>query len=198
MVRLEHCADYTAGVQSQAREHILGRPFPPVDTGDIVYRILIPGSVVLDDPELFELVSQPWVSSWCGPGAHVIGYPVRGGEVYNVVFCCDASSLQDEPMQEGETKQIINDNSELVRRFAEWCPQVRKLVSYTSKVGLPPINACQYQGHLLSPSVVLFEMGPLRFRHCRAMGSPKRQSDIARGCVPPNASIHGFRGSYGV
>lgn len=125
---------YVIGVQSKGREHIIGHSLPPIDTGDIVYRILIPGSVVLADPELYELVSQPWVSSWCGPGAHVIGYPVRGGEVYNVVFCCDASSLQDEPMREGETKMVINNNAELVRRFADWCPEVRKLVSYPSKV----------------------------------------------------------------
>lgn len=123
-----------SGVQSKAREQILGRKLPPIDTGDTSYRILIPGEVLLADPELRDLISQPWVSSWCGPDAHVIGYPVRGGEVYNVVCCCAAKSMQDTAMEEGETKIIINDNSELVRRFSGWEPKVRKIVGHAAKV----------------------------------------------------------------
>ncbi|KAL6249700.1 hypothetical protein RBB50_003555 [Rhinocladiella similis] len=121
------------GVQSKARTHFQGHELPPIDTGDISYRILIPGQDILKDPDLCELVSQPWVSSWCGPDAHVIGYPVRGGEVYNVVLCCAAKSMRDEAFKDGETRLVIGDNSELVRRFADWTPQVRKIVDHAEK-----------------------------------------------------------------
>ncbi|WAO95592.1 FAD-binding-3 domain-containing protein [Fusarium falciforme] len=65
--------------------------------------------------------------------AHVIGYPVRGGEVYNVVFCCSEKSMQDSPFQPGETKLVISDNSELRRRFSGWDPRVEKLIENSGK-----------------------------------------------------------------
>ncbi|KAH7350130.1 hypothetical protein B0T11DRAFT_290613 [Plectosphaerella cucumerina] len=116
------------GVQSSARAAFQGHELPPTDTGDIVYRILIPGQDLLADPEMRDLISQPWVTSWCGPEAHVIGYPVRGGEVYNVVFCCSEASMHERPFAKGENKVVVSDNSELQRRFEGWEPRVRRLV----------------------------------------------------------------------
>lgn len=139
-----------AGVQSEARPIFQGHDLPPVDTGDIVYRILIPGQEILADPELRDLISQPWVSSWCGPDAHVIGYPIRGGEIYNVVFCCSERSMEEEKMVNGETKRIIQSNQELVRRFKDWEPRVRKIVDLAGKVGRDKQNLpC---GHVLTPA----------------------------------------------
>jgi salicylate hydroxylase len=127
-------ADKISGVQSSARAEFQGHELPPTDTGDIVYRILIPGHELLSDPEMRDLISQPWVTSWCGPEAHVIGYPVRGGEVYNVVFCCSETSMQDRPFQPGENKLVISDNFELLRRFADWESRVQKLIALSGKV----------------------------------------------------------------
>lgn len=125
------------GVQSSARREFQGRDLRPVDTGDISYRILVPGEHMLADPELRDLVSQPWVSSWCGPDAHVIGYPIRGGEIYNVVCCCSERSMRDGKLADGETKAVIPDNGELVRRFEGWEPRVRKIVGLAGKVAHP-------------------------------------------------------------
>ncbi|KAF5010116.1 hypothetical protein FDECE_3702 [Fusarium decemcellulare] len=121
------------GVQSKARELFQGHPLPATDTGDISYRILIPGQDMLADPDLRDLVSQPWVTSWCGPGAHVIGYPVRGGEIYNVVCCASEVTMRDQKFDTGETKLVISDNEELVRRFAGWEPRVRKIIDKAGK-----------------------------------------------------------------
>ncbi|CAK7223164.1 hypothetical protein SCUCBS95973_005085 [Sporothrix curviconia] len=121
------------GVQSKAREAFQGHALPPVDTGDISYRVLVPGQDMLADADMRDLVSQPWVSSWCGPDAHVIGYPVRGGEIYNVVFCVSESTMNDQKLAEGETKLVIADNAELVDRFAAWEPRVRKLAALAGK-----------------------------------------------------------------
>jgi salicylate hydroxylase len=129
-------------VQSKTRALIAGYELPPIDTGDFSYRILIPGDVILADPELRDLVSNPWVSSWCGPDAHVIGYPVRGGEVYNVVCCCAGRSMQDPPMAANETKAVFDSNAELVRRFKDWEPRVRKIVDYAKNVSLASSVSC--------------------------------------------------------
>lgn len=127
-------------MQSKARPLFQGHELPPTDTGDVVYRVLIPGQDILADPELRDLVSQPWVSSWCGPEAHVIGYPVRGGEIYNVVFCCSQKSMRDRPFDIGENKTVITSNQELIRRFADWEPKVKKIIDIAGQVssdGLP-------------------------------------------------------------
>ncbi|KAK7427366.1 hypothetical protein QQZ08_006135 [Neonectria magnoliae] len=121
------------GVQSKAREIFQGHPLPPTDTGDISYRILIPGQDMLSDPELRDLVSQPWVSSWCGAGAHVIGYPIRGGEIYNVVCCASEATMNDQKFAGGESRLLISSNKELVRRFSDWEPRVKKIVSMAGK-----------------------------------------------------------------
>ena len=122
---------------SKARELFQGHELPATDTGDISYRILIPGQDILADPELRDLVSQPWVSSWCGPGAHLIGYPVRGGEIYNVVCCASEATMEDQKFEGGESKLLIPSNEELVRRFSGWEPRVRKIVGMAGKVKLP-------------------------------------------------------------
>ena len=116
-----------SGVQSEARAQILGHELPPQDTGDIAYRILIPGHVLMRDPELRDLVSQPWVTSWCGPDAHFIGYPVRGGEIYNIVACCASETVNDAKLQGIDSKVFVENNQELLRRFGDWEPRILKL-----------------------------------------------------------------------
>lgn len=45
------------GVQSKAREAFQGHALPPVDTGDISYRVLVPGQDMLSDPDI--------CATWC-------------------------------------------------------------------------------------------------------------------------------------
>jgi salicylate hydroxylase len=82
------------GVWSPLREQVLGDGLP-VFTGHIAYRALI-GQTNLPA----HLRSQD-VSVWMGPHAHVVSYPLRGGELLNVVCLAegrlldaDASNLQ--------------------------------------------------------------------------------------------------------
>lgn len=121
-------------MQSEARAQILGRELPPQDTGDIAYRILIEGHVLMRDPELRDLVSQPWVTSWCGPDAHFIGYPVRGGEIYNIVACCASETVNDAKLQGIDSKIFVENNEELLRRFGDWEPRILKLCHLAGQV----------------------------------------------------------------
>jgi salicylate hydroxylase len=68
------CAD---GIKSIARQGITGRVDHPVDTGDVAYRILIPGDKLREDPDLKDLIENPCTTSWCGPDAHIVCYPIR-------------------------------------------------------------------------------------------------------------------------
>lgn len=73
------CAD---GIKSAVRDLINAKPCPPMDTGDVAYRILVPVQPLLDDPETRHLVTEPWATHWIGPSAHAVGYPLRDGNQY--------------------------------------------------------------------------------------------------------------------
>lgn len=110
------------GIKSIARPQLTGHPDIPRDTGDVAYRILIPGSELLKDPDLAPLISTPATTSWCGPEAHLVGYPIRDGELYNIVVCATSHNETTD-----ETWVIKGDNSELCERFGSWEPRIQKL-----------------------------------------------------------------------
>jgi len=121
------CAD---GIKSSVRNAINGMPIEPVDTGDVAYRILVPAKPLLEDPEMRHLVTEPWAVHWMGPEGHAVGYPLRGGELYNIIIDITHATDLGEPVGQDEWKSQA-DNTELVRRFADWCEPVRKLCSLT-------------------------------------------------------------------
>jgi salicylate hydroxylase len=65
-----------------------------------------------------------------GPEAHAVGYPLRGGELYNIIIDVTHDTDVGRPVGEGEWRSQA-DNTELVKRFASWCEPVRKLCSLT-------------------------------------------------------------------
>ena len=121
------CAD---GIKSAVRDVINGVPCTPVDTGDVAYRILVPAQPLLDDPETRHLVEEPWAMHWLGPEGHAVGYPLRGGELYNIIIDVTHATDLGEPVGVDEWRSQAG-NEELVERFKNWCPPVRKLCGLT-------------------------------------------------------------------
>jgi salicylate hydroxylase len=62
------------GVNSTIREIVIGRPYPPVPTGDAAYRAIIPAAELLKDDDLKELVDFPEMTGWIGPNRHIMAY----------------------------------------------------------------------------------------------------------------------------
>lgn len=58
------------GINSRCREILLGRPDPPVLTGDLAYRLLLNTEDMMKDPELRTFIENPQVNYWMGPDAH--------------------------------------------------------------------------------------------------------------------------------
>jgi salicylate hydroxylase len=77
------------GVWSRLRQQLLGDGLPAF-TGHIAYRALVAQA---DLP--MHLRSQD-VSVWMGSKAHVVSYPVRGGEYLNVVCLAEGRLLDDD------------------------------------------------------------------------------------------------------
>jgi salicylate hydroxylase len=61
------------GVKSVARR-ALGNSIEPHETGDTCFRAVIPGKILLKDPELAPLVRTPGFEQFLGPDHHIIGY----------------------------------------------------------------------------------------------------------------------------
>lgn len=131
------------GIKSVARAQLFGNGIPPRDTGDVAYRILIKGDEMLKDPDLAPLILQPGTTSWCGPAAHIVGYPIRAGELYNIVVCATRRP------GECETDWVIpGDKADLMDRFKDWEPKIRKLCALADSV-------CAH-AHRMSPIPSLF------------------------------------------
>jgi salicylate hydroxylase len=123
------CAD---GIKSAVRDEINGGSCEPMDTGDVAYRILVDAKPLLEDPNMKDLVEQPWARHWIGPEGHAVGYPLRGGELYNIIIDITHATDLGEPVREGEWKSQA-DNSELVGRFKDWCEPVKKVCGLTGQ-----------------------------------------------------------------
>lgn len=62
-------------------------------------------------------------TNWVGPGAHVITYPLQGGELMNVVGIVERSDWR------GESWTEAGSHEELLRDFGRWHEDVRTLMN---------------------------------------------------------------------
>jgi salicylate hydroxylase len=99
------------GVWSPLRQQLLGDGLP-IFTGHIAYRALVAQA---DLP--VHLRSQD-VSVWMGSQAHVVSYPVRGGEYLNVV-CLAEGRLLDEDANNLQSLQTWNAQKSEAQTLAE-------------------------------------------------------------------------------
>ncbi|ODQ50934.1 FAD/NAD(P)-binding domain-containing protein [Saitoella complicata NRRL Y-17804] len=116
------------GIRSPTRHALsllLSTPDRPLPTGDAAYRVLIPRTQMLQDPELSVLINQNVGIRWMGPGRHIMAYPIKGGEVYNMVLLHpDTSST---PTAESWTQR--GSKAEMLAHYAAWNPTVTKLLN---------------------------------------------------------------------
>jgi salicylate hydroxylase len=66
------------GLHSMARDIVLGKPGPPVPTGQMVYRVILPTKDLKDIPELEEIITVPRNNHWLGPNGTVLSYLLEG------------------------------------------------------------------------------------------------------------------------
>lgn len=104
------------GLWSACRTSFTGLSSPPMPTGDLAYRVVLSADEHLaDDPELYDWVTNPKVHFWIGPGAHAVGYSLRGGGMYNIVL------LVPDDLPEGVSRTEGNVE-EMKKLFVGWDP----------------------------------------------------------------------------
>ena len=102
------------GLWSKVREVVVGDGKPRV-SGHIAYRAVlkredVPAHLWSDD-----------VLLWGGEKTHLVHYPLRRGELFNLVAVFHSNKYD-------EGWNTFGDTAELTERFAEACPQVKELL----------------------------------------------------------------------
>ncbi|KAB2764463.1 3-hydroxybenzoate 6-monooxygenase [Brucella anthropi] len=102
------------GLWSKIRQTIVGDGKPRV-SGHIAYRAVLP---IADVPEEFR---KNAMILWAGPKNHLVQYPLRGGELFNLVAVFHSDRYDEGWNTEG-------DPEELYKRFEGTCDTVQTLL----------------------------------------------------------------------
>lgn len=127
------------GIKSTIRNHVLeDSTVKAVATGDAAYRITLGRDAMQQDPELRQLIDKPQATRWIGPSRHVIAYPVRNHELYNIVLLHPDQFGVEESWTTKGSKQAIVDN------YAGWDSKVRKLIDLVNDDEISEWKLCLY------------------------------------------------------
>jgi salicylate hydroxylase len=114
------------GLWSRCRSDYTQSQQLPRPTGDLAYRVVLRLDQI-DDPELRTWVENPTVHFWIGPGAHAVGYSLRGGEMYNIVL------LVPDDIPDGVGRQA-GSATEMRSLFKDWDPILGKFLDLVEDV----------------------------------------------------------------
>ena len=101
------------GVKSVVRAQYVGDP--PRVSGHVVYR------AVVDRKDFPADLQWNAASIWVGPNCHLVHYPLRGGEQYNVVVTFHSRQQEEWSVTEGSREEVQS-------YFAGICPRARQLI----------------------------------------------------------------------
>ncbi|MBC7215516.1 MAG: FAD-dependent monooxygenase [Burkholderiaceae bacterium] len=82
------------GLWSRTRAQLLG-DMPPRVSGHLAYRALVPQQALADLPGFAGRDYAAQVTLWLGPRLHAVHYPVRRGELHNLVVIVEGPAPQD-------------------------------------------------------------------------------------------------------
>jgi salicylate hydroxylase len=88
---------------------------PPRVTGHVVYR------AVIDKKDFPENLQWNAASIWVGPNCHLVHYPLRGGEQYNVVVTFHSRQPEQWGVTDGSPEEVQS-------YFQDICPKARQLI----------------------------------------------------------------------
>jgi len=88
---------------------------PPRVTGHVVYR------AVVDKADFPEDLKWNAASLWAGPNCHLVHYPLRGGEQYNVVVTFHSRGKEEWGVTDGSKEEVES-------YFQGICPKARQLI----------------------------------------------------------------------
>ncbi len=107
------------GLWSTVRGQLIGDGKPRV-SGHITYRAVLPPQEVPEYLRRWDMVL------WAGPKCHLVHYPLRGGDLYNLVAVFHSNRYE-------EGWNSFGDPAELHERFAGTCADVKLMLGKISE-----------------------------------------------------------------
>ncbi|MDZ7812498.1 MAG: 3-hydroxybenzoate 6-monooxygenase [Ideonella sp.] len=101
------------GVKSVVRQQYVNDPHRV--TGHVVYR------AVVDKADFPDELKWNAASIWVGPNCHLVHYPLRGGEQYNVVVTFHSREQEEWGVRDGSKAEVES-------YFQGICPKARQLI----------------------------------------------------------------------
>lgn len=110
------------GIKSVIRPQLLGEDHGPIPTGDAVYRVMIPAEQMREDPELRPFIEEAKGYRWVGPHRHIMAYPVRGHQLFNMVLA------HPERRELEESWTVKGSKKELLAEYEGWDSRLVKML----------------------------------------------------------------------
>ncbi|GAA6040191.1 hypothetical protein JCM8097_004174 [Rhodosporidiobolus ruineniae] len=76
------------GIKSSIRAKMMarrGEVDETIPTGEAAYRVILPRSAMENDGDLKPLIDNPTAIRWIGPDAHIVAYPIKAHQAFNIV-----------------------------------------------------------------------------------------------------------------
>lgn len=112
------------GIKSAIRKLLLDDDSDiAIPTGDAVFRLILPRDLMAHDPELLKCITDATVRRWVGPGGHVVAYPVRNHQLYNIAMAHpDRGGLEESWTTRGSKEMLLKE-------YEGWDPLLVKMLT---------------------------------------------------------------------
>ncbi|KAF7554714.1 hypothetical protein G7Z17_g2721 [Cylindrodendrum hubeiense] len=112
------------GIKSAIRKLLLDDESDiAIPTGDAVFRLMLPREAMLHDANLRECIEGATVRRWIGPGGHVVAYPVRNHQLYNIAMAHpDRGGLEESWTTRGSKEMLLKE-------YEGWDPLLVKMLT---------------------------------------------------------------------
>jgi len=74
------------GIRSKTRRSILKENIEAINSRNCAYRATVPAKIMNSDPVIAHLMTDINSNCWIGHERHIMAYPIRNGELYNLVM----------------------------------------------------------------------------------------------------------------
>lgn len=117
------------GIRSRIRHQMAlhhGVKDHSTSTGDAAYRVIIPREKIQGDKRALELLDRNISMRWMGPGGHIMAYPIKNNNAYNMVLL----HPQKPNAKNIESWTNKGNKKEMTEFYKDWNDLVRDLLSH--------------------------------------------------------------------
>jgi len=111
------------GIKSTVRAKILGDDKDvAIPTGDAVFRVVLTRDMLKKHPHLQPYIEEKKAIRWIGPERHIIAYPVRNHEIYNMALAHPDRGRVD------ESWTTVSSKKNLLSEYEGWDPKLIEML----------------------------------------------------------------------